>query len=285
MRLPSLFFVLCLSAVQCAYAQPNNPAPYCAAGFDDGADPANSIPAMPVPDAILQVQLGTLNNNSNAQAGNDHYTYNSSITAPTLLRGNTYTLSVKLDLQGGCGAAAWIDYNQNFVFDAGEKIWFNSSLPVGTIQTFTAAISIPTTAATGTTRFRVRLVEDDNYNMANNYVIIPCNLSTTPADVMDWGETEDYNVSIATTTGITEQQSYSVELFPNPAHESVTLRNTAGAGYVELLDVYGKTVLKQELQGVSDATIGLDALAEGVYLLRLVSAEGRITGTQKIIKK
>ena len=283
MKLPSFILLFCLSICACVNAQPNNPAPYCDGSFDDGADPGNGIPAMPVPDAFLQVQLGSLNNNSNAQTGGNHYAYYSSMTAPALVRGTTYTLSVKLDLQGGCGAAAWIDYNQNFVFDANEKIWFNNSLPVGTTQTFTASVTIPTTAATGSTRFRVRLVEDDNYNMTNNYVIIPCNLSVTPTDVMDWGETEDYNVSIATTTGIESLHVSTIAIFPNPVKEVVTVQGASANSKVEICNVYGQVILSQELPEAS--SIDVSGLSAGVYLLHIVSADGHISASHKLIRE
>ncbi len=50
---------------------------------------------------------------------------------------------------------------------------------------------------------RVRIVEDDDYTMGSNgYSILPCNAGTSTTDVMDWGETEDYNINIVATAPV-----------------------------------------------------------------------------------
>jgi hypothetical protein len=43
---------------------------------------------------------------------------------------------------------------------------------------------------------RIRVVEDDGYTMAFGPLILPCNVSPLPNDVMDWGETEDYTINL-----------------------------------------------------------------------------------------
>jgi hypothetical protein len=187
-------------------AQITNPAPYCIATFDD-------MEGFPVDDAINSVSIGTLTNVTNAQYAAPHYVFYNNLAAPTLTKGSSYTLIVKFDVKGGCGYGVWIDYNQNNTFEANEKVagsTSGNSLEITTNTTITQSVVIPATATTGNTRMRVRIVEDDTYNMDNNYVIAACNASTSATDVMDWGETEDYIVNIsgsATTTPIVNTTS------------------------------------------------------------------------------
>lgn len=197
-----MFFVLTLFiAATTLNAQITNPAPYCVANFDD-------MEGFPVEDAINSVSIGTLTNATNAQYAAPHYVFYNNLSAPSLTKGTSYTLTVKFDVKGGCGYGVWIDYNQNNTFEASEKVAGSTSgnlLDISTNTTITQSVVIPATATTGTTRMRVRIVEDDTYNMDNNYVIAACNAGTSSTDVMDWGETEDYVVNITggtTTTPI-----------------------------------------------------------------------------------
>lgn len=68
-------------------------------------------------------------------------------------------------------------------------------LPIG-LTTETDNITIPTTALPGNTRMRIRIVEDDGYTQVYGPLILPCNASPVPNDVMDWGETEDYTINL-----------------------------------------------------------------------------------------
>lgn len=188
------FFALIIFASSCIYsnAQITNPAPYCNAAFDD-------MDGFVVDDAINSVSIGTLTNASNGQFAAPHYVFYNNLTAPNLTKGTSYTLSVDFAVRGGCGYGVWIDYNQNNIFEATEKVagnTANNSLDITDHTVITQSITIPASATSGNTRMRVRIVEDDNYNMTNDYVIAPCNSSTSDADVMDWGETEDYIVNI-----------------------------------------------------------------------------------------
>ncbi len=197
-----MFFLLTIIIMATTLnAQITNPAPYCVATFDD-------MEGFPVADAINSVSIGTLTNATNGQYAAPHYVFYNNLAAPSLTKGTSYTLTVKFDVKGGCGYGVWIDYNQNNTFEANEKVagtTSGNSLDISSNTTITQSVTIPATATTGNTRMRVRIVEDDYYNMDNNYVIAACNASTSADDVMDWGETEDYVVNItggSTTTPV-----------------------------------------------------------------------------------
>jgi hypothetical protein len=150
-------------------------------------------------DEIFNVTIGTLNNTSNcSQTGgpgsslNQYSNYTNATPAvpvPTLLTGNTYSMSVTV---GQCSGfpydgifVVWIDFNQNGSFsDPGETIYtssYNTRAVAGTTFTFNAA-NIPLTATSGLTRMRITADESTQ--------------PPTPCGFYGYGETEDYNIYI-----------------------------------------------------------------------------------------
>ena len=151
-------------------------------------------------DEIFNVTIGTLNNTSNCnQTGgpgsslnqySDYTNATPAVPVPTLLTGNTYSMSVTV---GQCSGfvydgifVVWIDFNQNGSFsDPGEAIYTSVYSPwavAGTTFTFNAS-SIPLTATSGLTRMRITADESTQ--------------APTPCGTYGYGETEDYNVYIA----------------------------------------------------------------------------------------
>gem|GEM_PF-2749818 len=185
-----VFLAAALGSTLSATAQITNPAPYCAAGYDD----ANGFA---VPHYISNVSFGTLSNNTgNNQYAAPHYAYYNGVTAPNLTKGTSYPLSVTHN--GGTTihfVAVYIDFNKNNSFaDPGERV-LQQTINGNITNPATANVMIPTTAATGTTRMRVMVFEDDDYTwIANNANATPC--TANAGGSLDWGETEDYNVNI-----------------------------------------------------------------------------------------
>jgi hypothetical protein len=128
---------------------------------------------------ITNVTLNTMNNSTTGcSAGN--YSLQSATTS--LIQGGTYTVSVT------CAANAivsvWIDYNHNFSFESTE--WVQ---PYTAATSGTAIISVPAGAVPGVTGMRVR---SRVANLQNG--------STDACLQMFSGETEDYNITIVSTT-------------------------------------------------------------------------------------
>lgn len=83
------------------------------------------------------------------------------------------------------GFGVWIDYNKDKDFDdAGEFVYASPSYST---SVFTTNITIPGTATLGTTRMRVRC----KYNGTVT--------STESCSSMQYGEAEDYTITIAST--------------------------------------------------------------------------------------
>ena len=141
-------------------------------------------------DAIANVTINTLNNSSSCNAGGYTVFPASGTQTTTLLKGGAYNLSFTSDNGTTTShyAGVWFDFNQNGSFaDAGE--FFMIGTAIGPNSTTIIPIYVPTTAATGAIRMRVRYFFATTMTSA-----MSCTATGT------YGEVEDYTVTIATPT-------------------------------------------------------------------------------------
>jgi GEVED domain/Secretion system C-terminal sorting domain len=146
---------------------------------------------------IYNVTIGSLNNTSTclttggAGSALNLYSNYTAVSAPALVQGTTYPISITIGSCGGSftsSAAAYIDLNgDGDLQDAGEQVFLTAtsvtSSPAGTVVT--GNVTIPVNCAfSGLTRMRVIAVETG----------VPA--SITPCSLYTWGETEDYTVDI-----------------------------------------------------------------------------------------
>jgi hypothetical protein len=182
-------------------------------------------------DYIANVTFNTLNNNTTcAAAGYTNFAPTGTQTT-TVTRGNTYNLNIGTGIGNKKhGLAAWIDFNQNQVFDATEYFTFGNLVIAN--STNTVAVAIPAGATLGTTRMRVRYGRQTSVTSAS-----ACTMGGT------YGETEDYTIIIAdpivcvapafqptvlilNSTGTTIAGSFTA---PNPAPDNyLVVINTSG---------------------------------------------------------
>lgn len=138
---------------------------------------------------ILKVTFSELDNTSGCSG--DNYSY-ADYTATNGLLANvslnkTYTIQVQMqDPSANSGAAIWIDFNKNGVFESNEYYSLGTLPSASTLGTFTASIAIPGTATAGTTRMRIRTKRGGAVIATN-----ACGISGTHR-----GEVEDYNIKI-----------------------------------------------------------------------------------------
>jgi len=257
------FFFSALFIVNSGFSQITSPSPYCDASFDD-------MQGFPVDDHISSVTFGTLSNASNAQYAAPHYVFYNNLAAPNFTIGTAHNLDIVFEVAGGCGYGVWIDYNHNNIFDASEKVGGTSGtdyLAMGSAPV-SNTITIPMSATLGNTRMRIRIVEDDNHNMTSTEEL-PCNLSTSDTDVMDWGETEDYTINITGTAGISESsQNNTISIYPNPSNGMITVINEKSANSdVEIYNLVGELVFKTAMN--HQKTIDLSNQPKGVYMVKM----------------
>ena len=140
---------------------------YCAAGATSTAF-----------EKISNVTFGTINNNSTSTAGYENFTNLST----SVIAGQSLPISVSISGAFSTDQVlVWIDLNQNGNFtDAGELV-YTSAQGVGP---HVGNVTVPATAATGTTRMRVRM-----HDAGAGPNATPCGNST-------YGQVEDYTVNI-----------------------------------------------------------------------------------------
>ena len=158
----------------------------------------SSLPINSTDEEIKNVSIGTLNNTSSCAtlAGgigsilNRYSNYAGQIASPTLMQSLSYPLSITLFECSGVtysgSVSVYIDYNQNGLFtDAGEKVYSAASILFSLSGTLVSSnITIPGNAMLGTTRMRV---------------IGAYGATVTPTGSYNFGETEDYCVTIGGT--------------------------------------------------------------------------------------
>jgi len=130
-------------------------------------------------DYISRVELGAIVNVTGALPAPYYYFYN--LLSTNLTAGTSNTIAVKMGTYiNSNGFAAWIDYNQDGVFVASEKLGEVTGLLAA--ATGNVTFTVPVTATEGVTRMRVR----ESWNTVG---IDPC-------IEYGYGEAEDYNVNI-----------------------------------------------------------------------------------------
>lgn len=252
--------------IQTAIGQITNPSPYCDAKFDDAQ-------GFWVDDHISRVQFGSLDNQTNGQYAAPHYVFYNNLNVEKFTVGNAYQLKATFEVKGGCGYGIWIDYNKNNVFEDSEKIAGTTGttiLDIGSNISITKNITIPANATPGKTRMRVRLVEDDLFIM-NSSDLKPCNLSTSNEDVMDWGETEDYEIEIISNapTAIKDQVSkVSFNIFPNPSTKTINIESSKGIDAVTIFNGLGQTLYNSTYNSKHSVHIDHN-FSTGMYMIAI----------------
>ena len=238
--------------------------PYCEAS-------ANSLQF----EKISNVTFSDINNNSASTAGYEDFTG----VIGQVVGGVDYNLSVTIS--GGYDTdqvLAWIDFDQNQVFDPSEGV-FTSPLGAGP---HTGTVSVPLSAMQGSTRMRVRL--HDTYDLGVDYFNTP---NPTPCDTSTFGQVEDYTIDvIGVITGVNENAMSSFTVFPNPTNGDLNFAYGAADAVtvIDVLDMTGRVVYSEQRQLVKGQQVHLAlarTLASGTYALRLSSENGR--GEQRFV--
>ncbi len=140
-------------------------------------------------DFIDGVELGSISNtNSGSNTGPSYNDYTSLFTT-ALQRNSSYTVTITSGDYTPDNYAVWIDYDQNDVFSTTEKLGEFTNSTSGEAQNIT--FTVPGGAALGTTVMRVRGVF---FNTGEPSPADPCY-------AYDYGETEDYGITITNSGG------------------------------------------------------------------------------------
>ena len=94
----------------------------------------------------------------------------------------------------------------------------------------------------------------------------------------------DVVIGTPTTTGILNSRDNDLKVFPNPAHDQLTITSDQmSVNNVTLIDMLGQTVLDYDYNGTDPLNIDINNLPAGVYLYRITTQDNR-TVEGKVVK-
>lgn len=224
---------------------------------------------------IKKVQIGDYENNSGNNGGYAFF----SDTGLELVPGDDYEVTFTPGFSGFGGYdeffSVWIDIDQNGIFSEDEKVYqsdFASNLPsIG-------EMTIPSGAILGPNRMRVAMKELESGDQ-----------TPTPCETYDYGETEDYCITLVDTVSVVSNPDKLAvfELFPNPGNGQITLNFEAnqlignGNYSVSILDLMGKEVAQRSVV-IGKNSLSL-RLSSGLYLLQLKASNGNVLKSEKLV--
>jgi hypothetical protein len=98
-----------------------------------------------------------------------------------------------------------------------------------------------------------------------------------------FGETEDYGITIETSTGLHEPDELLVGLYPNPAAGTMTVAFSGTLpATLELLDLQGRAVMAR-IMNSSSMVLDLSMVAAGSYLVRISHEERSVTQRLEVL--
>lgn len=234
----SLFICLSLCLFQKGYSQTNNANPY---GKPTNLNNSNFH--------ITNITLGSINNETTQSVYSDRYTYfNNKTTA--INKGSTYALDLTfvVPANNNYKLKAWIDYNNDKVFDASEEIGgFDEAQPDPTI-TKTITFTVPNTVDVTPSNSRIRIF------LARNNVDP---LSTRHQS----GEVEDYNITIkpfpvAPTASCVGALNLTLDILGNASIATSDVNNSSSDDY----DAPGDLILSLDKTTFDCSDIGANTV-------------------------
>ncbi|MGI4873654.1 MAG: M4 family metallopeptidase [Janthinobacterium lividum] len=218
------------------------------------------------------VKLGSIARTSGADGGY----YDGTALTTSVTAGSSQSISYSAGFTGSAYTEyfkIYADWNQDGDFtDTGETLVSTSSSSTATLS---SSFTVPSTAKNGKTRLRV---------------VMSYTSSTTSCGSYNYGETEDYSVTVTGGTAIagldegfaatTTSLDATLSLYPNPAADYLTLALSSNADLtsVQVFDALGAKVAAPYEAGRLNVT----GLANGLYLVR--ASDGQHTFTQRFTK-
>ncbi len=205
--------------------------------------------------SIINLTFNSINNNSDKTSGYSDFTS----LETQLVRGESYELSTTINAAGNSEVStfAWIDWNQNCVFDTDETYEITSN---------TLMITVPEDAILGSATMRVSVRPDENPNA--------CGLNFD-------GEVEDYTVTVEELYATNETLFDDLEIGPVPVDSGQafnTFKFTVkdkNSIIIRLFDFRGRLLENKEFSTISsmfNKEVRFNKTASGVYLMQIENA-------------
>ncbi|MFL0353209.1 reprolysin-like metallopeptidase [Xanthomarina sp. GH4-25] len=230
----------------------------------------------PDDDRITRVIFNTINNVTLAPSADDPYQDFTAISTD-VERNSSHELTVHVNTNGDFPyvISAWVDWNQNCVFEANEKYNLGTALNVIDVATTDSpyTIMVPVDAVLGTTTMRIIM---KNEQLANIDSLVPC-------DTAFWGQVEDYSVNVLSELSIGEFDVNSISVYPNPSQGELNIKlNNTDDINISMFDIRGRRVYNQFSNSKTLVrTLDVSSFASGMYLLNIERNGSKVT--KKII--
>ncbi|MGC4056695.1 MAG: M43 family zinc metalloprotease [Chitinophagaceae bacterium] len=225
--------------------------------------PAITVPSNTENAGPCNIAVGTMNTSSGGYNtdGASYLDRTCIQQAFTLDGGKTYTIDISTRNTAQT-VAAWIDYNNDGIFQTTEKIFSHTGF--SSDETHSGSFKIPS-GVTYATNLRMRVKGDVG-------VISDACLN------VNVGQTEDYTVYINKPASINEfAANSSFRLMPNPAAASVRIEGGEADNYtIRSLD--GRVVMDLKQQRIAD----ISALAPGLYMV-WAEQDGICVAVEKLV--
>ena len=222
-------------------------------------------------DSIARFQLGTIDNS--APGGSTRY-HDYTMLSTDLFQGYPYTAIFTTGYIAPDLFAAWIDYNDDSIFDASEKLGENHSI-IDPGETVLITFTVPQDAPLGPHRLRARVIYD-----SNDSTLGP-GANMDPCTNYYFGETEDYTVVVQSTVGVHQQRAPAFTVAPNPGNGDFTITSQkSGDVLLEVRDLSGRRIYAEQTViavGSGHAVTLSGKLTSGTYALRLTTELGSST--------
>lgn len=218
---------------------------------------------------ITNVSFNTTNNSS---ANNNFYT-NYTALSTTVNRNETYNLSVNVNTLGGTNyTAAWIDWNNNNIFEASEQVLLGNVTGGTNVNSgLVASVTIPTTALIGETVMRVRTKQS-----AENTMPQPCGAEAN-------GETEDYAINIQPALSNADFVLNAASILATSTSQGVKVMSNATAiASVAIFDISGRLVAQKADVNQHEVLVPL-AVKGQVVIVKVTTTQGLVMNKKVIL--
>jgi len=199
-------------------------------------------------DGVILEDIANIGTGSTTGPTYNDYTAHSA----TLAQGESYTLLITNGEYFEDMIGAWIDFNHDQQLTENEKI--GEVLTGGEFQIIPFEFDVPMSAIPGNTIMRVRAMYPSDGEPT----------SPDPCANFTWGETEDYQIVITSSTGLSTALTGQLTVHTLPDHVLVSWPQAAGEQRAWVLDAAGR-VLSQQNVTSDHMRIRTSHLSAGMY--------------------
>ena len=226
---------------------------------------------------ISSVVLGGVSNTTLC----DNYSLFWENTPVGVIIGSSYLLEVTTGVINsttigytGDQIAAWIDWNGDGDFDDSNESVLSHVISSTTTMPVQSIITVPNNAYEGEIRMRVR----NTYDEANEGLIEPCGTS-------EYGEVEDYLLSISELASLSAETTEYLNIYPNPASDYLFIdlkEMKSKVVSIIIVDISGRTIY-QNTSPSDLIELNMENEAKGVYFVKVKTDKDHII--KKVILK